>query len=293
MVDEKSLVLEISELKVLQGVTHAYAEIASARMRKTRDSVLQDRDFLGAIHDIFQEVLISYKRQVDSLAKKKRMKRGESITFLAHNGKKVVVLLSANTGLYGDIVGKTFDLFMEEVRKGGIEVTIVGKLGASLFEQVAVNIPYTYFDLADYGLDEDFLGMIIKHIVQYEEIQVYYGKFNSVVNQAPSMYRISVSVSTLEKEREGREEFGRYIFEPSLEKILMFFETEIFASVFNQVVRESQLAKFGSRITAMSLASENINDVLKKTQLKKLKLSHIINNQKQLNALSGLLLWGK
>ncbi len=62
-----------------------------------------------------------------------REKGKEKITFLAHNGKTVAVYLSANTGLYGDIVRKTFDLFMKDAQTGGIEATIVGKHGLGLF----------------------------------------------------------------------------------------------------------------------------------------------------------------
>ena len=287
MSDTRKISNEIMELKVLQTITAAYAEIASIRMRKIRDFVLENRDFLGSIDEIFREVLSSYKKEVQSIIKGE--KRGENITFLSHNGKGVAVLLSANTGLYGDIVGKTFDKFMEEVSGGDNEVAIIGKLGASLFEQVAPNTPYTAFDYPDYNAPEEKLVEIIDHLVQYEKIFIYYGKFQSVVTQVPSVYSISaVTPSTLQESTEAESE-TKYIFEPSLQKILMFFETEIFASLLDQTVRESELSKFASRITAMSKATENIRENLGKANMRKLKNSHNISNRKQLNALNGLL----
>ena len=77
-----------------------------------------------------------------------------------------------------------------------------------------------------------------------------------------------------------------YIFEPSVEKILMFFETQIFASLFDQAVRENQLAKFASRILSMDRASDNIRNRLKELNLQSMRISHYLVNKKQINSLS-------
>jgi len=168
-------------------------------------------------------------------------------------------------------------------------VAIVGKLGSLLYEQTKPDSPFSYFDFPDYKVDDAALGEIIRHIVQYDEIRVYYGKFQSVVAQSPSVYKINaVSTSTLKSES-GEESKEKYIFEPTLEEVLQFFETEIFASLFDQTIRESQLAKFASRIGAMSRATENINETLGVVRLEKLKANHARQNKKQLNSLAGLM----
>lgn len=287
MAQNKDIQKRIGELEVLRTVTRAYAEIASVRMMKIREFVLKNREFLGSIDGIFRTVISSYQKEVEELIKKS--KRGEGITFLAHNGKTVSIFLSANTGLYGDIVKKTFDAFMKDVESSDVEVAIVGKLGSLLYEQTKPGSPFSYFDFPDYKEDNKALGEIIRHIVQYDEIRVYYGRFQSVVSQVPSVYKINaVTTSVLKSESEeaGQE---KYIFEPTLEEVLQFFETEIFASLFDQTIRESQLAKFASRIGAMSRATENINETLKMAKNEKLKANHQRQNKKQLNSLAGLM----
>jgi len=221
-----------------------------------------------------------------SSRKKKGEKGKEKVTFLAHNGKTVAVYLSANTGLYGDIVRKTFDLFMKEAEIGNVEATIVGKHGLGLFLSEAVNIPYTYFDLPDHGITSDDLDDIIRHIVQYEEIHVYYGEFLNVIKQRPTELTISANISLKD---EGGAARVNYIFEPNFRKILMFFETEIFASLFEQSVREGQLAKFASRVMAMSRAEENIDEGLGKLKFDRLKVTHTESNRKQINSLASTL----
>ena len=224
---------------------------------------------------------------VSLLAKKRGVEGKEKITFLAHNGKTVAVWLSANTGLYGDIVQNSFNLFLSEVREGTSEVTIVGRYGLSQFRAEEPGRPYTYFDLPDSGVTSEDLNAIVKHIVQYEAIHVYYGEFINVVMQQPNKLTISAEIS-LKKETE--EDQKPYIFEPALDKILMFFETEIFASLFDQAVREGQLAKFASRVMAMNRADDNISEKLSDLKFDKMRIAHRMADRKQLNSLSGVLM---
>ena len=288
MADEQEIQSDIAELTTLRTLVRAYEEIASYRMKRTRDSVLANRQFLTELNDVFEQVRISYARKVNELAKEKGKPGEEKITFLAHNGKTVTVFLSANTGLYGDIVQSVFDLFIEEIRQGKNEVTIVGKHGLSLFLSEEPDRPYTYFDLPDNAVSSSDLDEIIKHIVQYEEIHVYYGEFINVVQQKPNRLTISAEISLKEDVVKGKNFF---IFEPSLENILMFFETEIFASLFEQSVREGQLAKFASRVMAMDSADVNIAEKLSELKFEKLRVLHRVANRKQLNSMSGRRIW--
>jgi len=285
MIAEKAIEAEIEQLRGLEVLAQAYEEIASTRMKKTRTEVLTKRGFLGEISDVFEQVRMSYARQVVQLIRSKGLKRGGKITFLAHNGKTVVVFLSANTGLYGEIVRRTFNEFIKEVRNKNVEVTIVGKQGLALYLQEEPNRPYTYFDLPDFAATSRQVGDIIRHIVAYERIHVYYGKFINVVNQSPNLFAIAAEIDLPEEVDKSPESF---IFEPSLEKILMFFETEIFASLFEQTVSESELAKSASRVIAMDKAASNINKYLEALRTERLKEYHRVINRKQLNSLSNI-----
>jgi F-type H+-transporting ATPase subunit gamma len=274
----------INEVSTLQSLVDAYEEIASIRMKKIRNSVLTNRYFQDEINSIFDQLRMSYAKEVSTLAKKRKGK--EAITFLPHNGRVVSVFLSANTGLYGDIVPETFQLFIQEVKRGTSELTIIGRQGLSLYLAEGLGKPYTFFELLDYGQDKEHMAQVIKHIVQYEEIHVFFGKFRNVISQDPTELTISAQVSLT---GQTTEKPVSYIFEPSLEKILMFFETEIFASLFEQAVKESQLAKFASRFLAMDRATSNIKEKLKGLTFEKMRIIHGSVNRRQLNALSGLL----
>jgi ATP synthase F1 gamma subunit len=282
MLYKRDIEEEINQVNSLKSLAEVYGEIASIRMKRIRGVVLSTRKFLDAINDIFKDTLASYAKKLSDMVRAGKLKRGSKVTFLAHNGKTVVVLLSANTGFFGEIVPKVFAKFIHEVRTEDVEVTIVGKLGKSMFLDAEPKRPFTYFELPDYGIDRRKMAEIIKHLVAYEEIRVYYGKFQSVVTQEPTAFRISAGTPVGEYVVAPKEQ---YIFEPSVDKILMFFETQIFASLFDQSIRESQLAKFASRILAMDRAADNINKRIRKLNLDKLKVQHKVDNNEQLNSL--------
>lgn len=282
--DKKTITKQISDLQVLESLTNAYAEISSSRMKKTRDSVVLSREFLAEIQSIFKELQSSYRREFINLARKN--KKGEKITFLAHNGRKVAVFLSSNTGLYGNLTKKVFKLFKDDIEKEHMEATIVGKLGLSLFLESVNSASYSYFELPDYGFDRDKMAELIRHLVQYEEIHIYYGKFSTIVNQEAEKIVISAQ-SQITNDAKGKT--TKYLFEPSLEEILMYFETEMFSSVFEQVINESQLAKFASRMLAMDQAQEKVKQSLGTARLENSKLNHYMANKKQGEYLSSIL----
>ncbi len=286
MIDEKTVAKEVVKLETLRTLARVYGEIASIRLKRTRDSVLTSRSFLEEVNVVFAEVQANFAQQVSELAKKRGYKGKERITFLAHNGKTVAVLFSANTRLYGDIVSRTFDLFLEDVRNHSSEAAIVGRVGLSLFLEEEPNRPYSFFEFPDDKVNHDELIKIIQHLVQYEEIHIYYGKFQNLVSQVPTMHSVTTEISKVENTKAP---VVRYLFEPSLEEVLQFFEKEIFVTLIEQTMRESQLAKFASRLLAMDRAEQNIGKEVDKMQLTRLKVSHRTANRKQLDTLTSVL----
>lgn len=294
---QKNQLLEaISVVEKFEMLALAYEEIAVLEMQKIRGSVLKTREFIEELSNVFYDVKNSYKKQILALVKKKRkghVVNQNTISFstLAKNGKEIIVLLSANTKLYGDIVSKTFNAFLETIKNNPkVDIAIVGKLGKELFDREKLSRPYAYFGLPDVQVTLEHVKPIISHIVQFEKVAVYYGKFINVIEQAPASAIISGEQPLAGEKQPSRENF-RFIFEPELEKILNFFETQIFSALFKQTVHEYQLARHASRITAMEYALGNIAITSKDLQTQKRRMKHSVANKKLLSSLSGMTLW--
>jgi F0F1-type ATP synthase gamma subunit len=248
---------------------------------------LENRNFLLEINSIFQQVKSSYKARINKLMKEKKIKDPSKLTFIKHNGKTVYIFISANTGLYGGIIGKTYNVFVDALKKTPGDVVILGKLGLEMFVSDKIKAPLVYFDFPDNKVDDVILKKIADFIIKYENVIVFYEQFNSIINQSPIVTNISGDPLPWEKS----ETSIHYFFEPSLEKIMEFFEKEIFASIFQQTVSESELAKFAVRMVSLDAASENTKSKLKQAILAKNRLKHQENNKKQLEKFASMSLW--
>src|SRR3989344_2471466 len=126
---------EIEGLASIKMLVQTYEEIAAIRMRKIRAAVLQNRDFNAGIQEIFQELITSYRTELNKLMQKHKVKNISALNLLPKNGKTVCVLLSANVGLYGDIIRRTYELFKKQIAAQLTDLVIVGRLGKALFQE--------------------------------------------------------------------------------------------------------------------------------------------------------------
>lgn len=275
MTTKKQNQLEIEYSETMKTVMETYQEIAASRMQHVRTSVVLSRDFLLGINTIFQQVKSSYK----FISSQK--------SFIKHNGKTILILISANTGLYGDIIKRTFDLFAEHIRKETGDIAIVGRVGLRFFQEEFPKKKFMYFELSDDKIDLEALRKIIPHLIQYEKVLVFYEQFQNIIASQPIITSISGDILPWEK----NSYIIKYIFEPSLEKVMAFFEQQISGSIFEQTVYESQLAKFSSRMVALDKATENIKQNLKQIMLQKERIKHQEINKEQNQRLASMRLW--
>ncbi len=295
MTNKKQIAGEVGQLSGFEMLLQTYAEVAATRMQRVRNSVLANRDFLADLNKIFTEVRLAYDKEIKEAVNRQRGNR-RLLTVVPHNGKTTCVFLSASAGLYGDIVRRTFQLFAENLRKTKSDATVIGKIGQVLYRGANLKAPLTYFDLPDERTTPGDLKKIVDHIINYEKVVVYYGKFDSVVTQTPTAMTIAgeqivssegAKIPAIIDPRPGT----KYIFEPSIEEVMAFFETEIFTSLFIQSVQESQLAKYASRMVYLDGATERVREKLNKYFLEERRLRHYEINQKQVNMMSGMKLW--
>src|SRR3989338_10220163 len=180
MVTKKEVTEEFNRITTLKDVLETYEEIAASRMQNTRSSVLASRLFIEELNYIFQQVKSSYKDEVLALMKRRKIKDPKELTFIERNGKTLYVLLSSNTGLYGDIIRQTFNLFLDLIKKENADAAIIGRAGFELFENSGVKKPYVKFELSDSSVDSTSLKKIVEYIIQYEKVFIVYGRVFSI-----------------------------------------------------------------------------------------------------------------
>lgn len=281
---------EFELVETLKMLAQSYEEISVIKMQRVRSSVLSTRDFLDDLSKVFSDVKTSYQQELTELLTKKKKRTLNPLDFLSKKRKTAAVLLSSNTKLYGDIVMRVFNLFIEDIKKNNFDIVIIGRHGKALFDQANIRRRYAFFDLPDTGVDIENLKPIFNLLIDYERVYVYYGLFNNVVVQTPTVRNIS-GEQTLTSKAFEKQKITHYIFEPSLEKIFNFFRNQVLVALFKQTVHESELSRLASRIKAMEDALSNIEQTQKFLVGEQRKVTKLIDSKKQLETFSGIGLW--
>ena len=294
MPQKKVILEELEALNSIKNLAESYEEIAVIRMQKIKDSVLKTRDFLTNVSDIFVDLKASYAREVRDLMNRRKKGDKTILPVLQKSGNALLVYLSSNGKMYGSVTQKTYRLLVDDLKRTSdqeSDLLVIGKAGREMLEGAGISKKFEYFEIPDTSVDVSHIRQLMKKFLQYEKVLIYYGKFGNVVKQTP----ISTSITgedifeTEVPSMVPRED--RFIFEPTLEKIFHFFETQIMANLFSQTLLENQLARHASRVNAMEEALGHIEEESKKLHQMQTRLKHQMANKKQLETIAGLALW--
>lgn len=292
MAQRKLIEEDLASLNSIKDLAESYEEIAVIRMQKIKDSVIRTRGFLVALSDIYVDLKASYNLEVQDLIKRMKRKEKTLLQGLQKNGKVLLVYLSSNGKLYGSVTQKTYRLFTSDLKKPenvNCDIIIIGSAGKEMFEESSVKRPYKYFEIPDTRVKLEHIKKLMNEFMQYEKVYIYYGKFGNVVNQNPISSSITgEDIFETEVPSITRRE-DKFIFEPTLEKIYHFFETQIMANLFSQTLLENQLARHASRVNSMEAALINIEDETKKLKKMQVKLKHLVQEKKQMESIAGVL----
>ncbi len=308
MQNKKIIESDIDFTNAFRLISQAYEEIAVMKMRKIRASVVKTREYYAKLTEIFIDVKTEQRKQLEEMEKKmhRMTQKGEKPSKIKIKvlklekkvepklNKTVSVFLSANTTLYGDLIERVFRLFVDKTSKDDSDIIIVGRVGKRLYDEQEKKKQYLYFEIPDVEISIENLRPILFHLVKYKNVMVYYGKFENIVIQIPTISNITGDLPFLAEDKKKTQPVGPgqiYLFEPSFEALLRFFEDLMVTSLFRQTVHESQLSRLASRIMSMEKAQQNIETQIRKLRFGEKKIVQLEDNNRQIERLSGMRLW--
>ncbi len=280
MPNREDLEKEIELTANLASLVTAYEEISVMRIQHIRRQVLATRAFREGLTGVYTHVRASQYQELLRLARKKERAKTD-----------VTVLLSANQPLTGQLPHAVFEQFLTIIDRHPSDVVIVGRTGRESLRRMRPEHPLTYFDLSYEHLTAGELRPLLSHILQYQNITIVYGQYTSLVTQTPASIRIA-SVPEMSPQATPQEQQKLFfLFEPSLQQVVTFFEQQISAMVVRQTANEALLAQLGSRITAMENTSQRLEAHFKQLAFQQQKERRLQRNRKQRQLLSGVYLW--
>ena len=267
----RSLHNDERSLAELGGLIEVYEEVAAGRMTKVKVEIMSCREYYEALAILSSDV-------------------GADLAGLARGtGQSAAVYIAANAGLYGDIVEEVFLAFLRFVRDTGARAVVIGRRGEELMAEHAPELTYDPFPLSDSEVTHEPIHILLKRLGSFQNIVIFYGKFKNIAIQEPVSASLSgdLMATTQNAEVIKKPPFS-YLYEPGVEEVSAVFTTEVQAGVLEQILRESQLAKYGSRLMHLDAALGNVSDRIDGLRHEKHRLVKAIADRKQHTMIGGI-----
>jgi len=294
----KEIKENLKAISNIETITRAYQEIATLRMYEIRQTVLSNRDFieeLSRVYTLSKKAYLALLKKGGGAMKVKENKfsfppfaaaRVKEGSVIKRGRGKVAVFLSCNRPFYGTLILDLWQEIQMDLKEKGGDLVVVGRTGKYFAETSKWGLKMFYFELDDEKPERERVKEIMEFLKNYEEIIIFHGRYHTVLSQ--KVVQTNISGITLEKELG---EVKSYLFEPPLEAVLDFFETELLSAFFNQTLLEHRLSRYATRMVAMYQATENAEKIRKKLEMKQKKLERQSLNKKQIEVFSGFQLW--
>ena len=134
-------------LKVISGIetiTRTYQEIANLRMNKIRQKVLDNREFIEGLSQVYA---LAKKSYITQFKKEKLKKKKES--FIKHRKQRVIIFLSGNERFCGTLILDIWKGVFNYLAENKADLAVVGRMGKYLAERGGFGLKMFYFELDD------------------------------------------------------------------------------------------------------------------------------------------------
>lgn len=271
----KSIISETKDTSELKGLVEVYEELAAEKMQKVRGEIMSVREFYDELSKLSEDVGADFEHVV------------------SFQGKKIaVILIAANSGLYGDIIDKTFSAFIEYIKTNKADVFVIGKTGEDMIKETGQKISYQLISFPDDKIEEKDINELLSKMLGYRKIVLFYGKFRNIAIQLATFR--TLSGDTVSKALVNPEELKKirfhYLYEPSLLHVSDLFANEILESLMEETLREASLAKFASRLMHLDSAIDKIDDSIKTLVSQKRRIQKTVSNKKQNSMITGIMI---
>lgn len=240
---------DMAGIGTLKDLTNVFESLASTQVAKVKNKAQLSQEFFNLLWERYTAIRVDPK---------KRLTRRDGV---GDNGKKVLILISAEAGLSGDLDMRMIETMQSEYQAGNTDIIVLGSHGAN--QLTRRNIPYVRFFQVPESDNYINVTPVIEAARPYSEIAVYYEEYISLGQQ--EVRRIDL-VTHMHEMSEGVEEGtmtdADTIFEPSLEQIADQMEDIMMSLALSQTILQSGLAQAASRFNAMTVAEDRASELL-------------------------------
>lgn len=247
----------------IKQITKAMKLIASIKLKKIQKNFFPFKKYLDGIKDIISVLTnnIDFKLEFSNF---EIFKNRQSNT-------KLVVIVSSDKGLCGSYNTNIFNFFEKNYKKEEVKLVTVGRKAFIYFSRRGYDILKNFEKIPDIPSFEFFreLNSFIKQTYEKDKnlgsVEMLYTKFINSMKYQPSIEKILPITNLQFNELESN--VNHFIFEPSIKDISNYvFELYIDSLIYKLIV-ESKLSEFSARFSAMNIATDNAEKLIKELRL--------------------------
>ncbi len=257
----KAIKTRIKSIESTQQITQAMKLVSAAKLRRIQDKIIHLRQYSNVLNDFLQLV---YDEDDVSLS---------NFFNERSEGKILLVAFSSNRGLCGtfnsnivrEVNNYVNNLTNEE--RNNLEIITIGKKVFDGIKKKNYPIVAQYDELID-KLDYDNIKELSQEWVKdflamkYRKIVFIHNKFKNAAQQYVNTYQFLPL--TFKNETKNN---NLYILEPERKEFVkILLPKYLYTSVY-QIFLDSSVSEHGARMTAMSKATDNANELLKDLKL--------------------------
>jgi len=250
----KQIRARIKTAKNIQQITNAMKLVAAARLRRATDRVFAARPYSTKLKEVMQSIASGGDLPEHPLMEKRAV------------GKACVILITAERGLAGSYNTNLIRATNDFIKNSEFEVELltVGKKGNGFFTRRGKKIVHT-LSVPSSGArleDAEEVARISRELFESGEcdaVYVCYAKFFSAIKQTAMMVQLlPIEPPVADKSKSQL----TYEFEPDSASLLGVLLPRYFQTLVWQAMLESTASEFGSRMTAMTSATDNAGKMI-------------------------------
>lgn len=263
----------ISSIVNTQKSTKAMKMVSAAKLRRAQEAIVKLRPYSDKLDHILRNILSNIEGDINVDFSKERDPE-----------KVVIVLITSSKGLAGafntNLIKQAVALlegkYAAQRKANQVEMICIGKKGYD----------YIRRHYADVTINKDFVGLFEDLSYQnlmkvsgllmdefttgnIDRVEVIYSKFKNAGVQIPEAKQfLPVETVKIYADSTQKESFkADYLFEPNKEDLLEELIPSILHTKFQKYILDNHASEHGARMTAMDMATENANDLLKELKI--------------------------
>jgi F-type H+-transporting ATPase subunit gamma len=255
----------IKGVKSTQQITKAMKMVATAKLRRAQENVINSRPYARKIWQSFSH-----------LASEKDLNTNPFFVQREVNNVALVIV-TADKGLCGafnsNIIKEAVKYFNEDLNNSKVKVQLfcVGKKGFDFFSKRNYNLydkKLGLFSSLKYSEALDISQKIISAYLDgtFDKVVIIYNEFKSIIQQKIVIEQFLPI--TLVKEQTEKKNQPNYIYEPDQKSIFEYMLPKHLKAQIWRILLESNASELGARMTAMDNASTNAKELIRTLQLK-------------------------